>query len=49
MDAETGNILVWPKLVRELKSFMRNWSRNLAGQGFLDSARRATEERDSNS
>jgi hypothetical protein len=30
-----GSVLVWPGLVRELKSFARIWDRNLKEKGFL--------------
>ncbi len=48
-DPDTRKILVRLKLVRELKTFMRTWSRNLAEQGFLDAARQAVGGRDSKS
>lgn len=46
-DPDTGKVLVRPKLVRELKTFMRTWSRNLNEQGFLDAARQAAGKRES--
>ena len=48
-DPDTGKVLIRPKLVRELKTFMRTWSRNLDEQGFLDAARHAAGERESKS
>lgn len=48
-DPDTGKVLVRPKLVRELKTFMRTWSRNLAEQGFLDAARQKAGEQESQS
>jgi len=48
-DPDTGKVLIRPKLVRELKTFMRTWSRNLDEQGFLEAARREARERDSKS
>lgn len=39
IDSETGEVKVKPRLVRELKRFARQWSDNLAEQGFIDAAR----------
>jgi Fe-S cluster assembly iron-binding protein IscA len=39
VDPETGTVMVKPKLVRELKQFARQWSKNLDEQGFLAAAR----------
>ena len=39
IDSETGNVKVRPKLVKDLKRFMKFWDSNLYEQGFLDKAR----------
>jgi len=41
-DAETGEVKARPKLVRDLKRFMKLWDQNLHDQGFLDKAREIT-------
>lgn len=38
-DAETGEVKTRPKLVRDLKRFMKLRNQNLHDQGFLDKAR----------
>jgi len=49
VDCDTGKVMIRPKLVRDLKTFMRTWSRNLAEQGFLDAARQMAGKWDSKS
>ena len=39
IDSETGNVKVRPKLVKDLKRFMKIWDQNLNEQGFLEKAR----------
>jgi hypothetical protein len=39
IDSETGEVKVRPRIVRDLKRFARQWSDNLAEQGFLEAAR----------
>ena len=41
-DAETGEVMVRPKLVRDLTRFMNFWDNNLNQQGFLTKAREMT-------
>ncbi|MHB8864403.1 MAG: DUF6908 domain-containing protein [Pirellulaceae bacterium] len=41
VDANTGEVKIRPRLVRELKRFASQWSRNLDEQGFLEAARDA--------
>ena len=38
-DANTGQVMIAPRLVRDLKSFARTWNKNLREQGFLTAAR----------
>lgn len=47
VDSRTGEVKVRPRLVRELKRFARQWSDNLAEQGFLDAARDVARKNDS--
>jgi hypothetical protein len=39
IDSETGEVKVRPRIVKDLKRFARQWSDNLAEQGFLEAAR----------
>ena len=39
------NVTIQSKLVRELQSFAKTWSKNLEDQGFLDAARKEVKER----
>jgi hypothetical protein len=41
-DAETGEVKIRPKLIRDLKRFVKLWDQNLHDQGFLDKAREMT-------
>lgn len=34
-----GKVMMRPKLIKELKSFARLWSRNLSDQGYIEAAR----------
>ena len=47
VDSGMGEVKVRPRLVRELKRFARQWSNNLAEQGFLDAARSVDRNDDS--
>jgi hypothetical protein len=44
-DAVTRDVAIRPKLVRELESFAKTWSKSLEDQGFLDAARKEANER----
>jgi hypothetical protein len=37
-----GKVMLRPKLVNDLKRFMRLWDKNLRDQGFVEAARRHT-------
>jgi hypothetical protein len=38
MVVEDGRVMVWPKLMKELKSFAGTWNRNIKEQGFVTAA-----------
>jgi hypothetical protein len=42
---EDGRVLMRPKLLRELRTFLRQWDKNIGEQGFVDEARRLATER----
>ena len=48
-DPDSGKVMIRPKLVRDLITFMNTWSRNLDEQGFLDAARQVVGEGDTKS
>lgn len=38
---DAGQVMMRPRLVRELKAFARMWNRNIKDQGFIDAAKAA--------